>query len=124
MSRVEGLNDIFKNIDKAKDNALKNLYSGMDYGCRDAVNYIKKEYADNCEQTGHGFTSRTHNLQNSINSQPFVVAGNVIGVIFADMSYAPYVELKYEGQNAYLWPGANDKKDDIVKAIIKFVKVT
>lgn len=123
MGRTVGLNTVLKNIDNVEDNVLKNLYSGMDYGCRDAVNYIKKEYADSREHTGHGFTSRTHNLQNSINSQPFVVERSVIGVIFADMSYAPYVEFKYEGQYAYLWPGANDKKGDIVKAIIKFVKV-
>ena len=79
----------------------------MDVELRKTVNHIKTEY--NRPSGGKGFTDRTGNLRNSINSKTESKGKEVVGYTYAGEDYAPHVEQRYEGRYAFLWPGTNDR---------------
>lgn len=112
---VEGLDQVLQNCDKAKKVILNAIYLGMGAGLADTTNYIKEEFV--WSKNGRGFNDRTGHLRNSIAYDVQKDDDKVIGTEYASMEYAPYVELRWEGAHAYLYPGVMDKKDDILDKI-------
>lgn len=113
---LENLGQVLQNCDKAKDVILNAIYLGMGAGLADTTNHIKNEFV--WSTNGRGFNDITGNLRNSIKYEVDPPKDDkVIGVEYASMEYAPYVELRWEGAHAYLYPGVMDKKDDILDAI-------
>jgi len=125
MAKVEGLDIILKNIDNKKKAVFKATREGMDYSLQKTQDHIKTEYV--WSKTHKGFNDRTANLRNSINHQVETVAqamskGHVLGWEYATMEYAPYVELRWEGKHAYLYPGVRDMRDEILDIIQQSVE--
>jgi len=94
---------------------LKAAEGRMDYELRKTVNHIKVEYSR--PTTGKGFTDRTGNLRNSTGYEVERTDKDVTGWVNATMDYAEAVEVKYSGRFAFLWPGVNDKKQDILDGV-------
>lgn len=117
---VEGLDSVLAGIDHAERQIIEQINAGMDYGLRDTVNHIKSAY--DRPKTGKGFTDRTANLRNSLDKQVNANRSGAEGYVYAGMDYAVYVETRWEGRFAYLWPGVQDKKGDILNAIEKAIK--
>ena len=112
---LENLDQVLKNCDNAKKVIINAIYLGMGKGLADTTNYIKEEFV--FSKNGRGFNDKTGNLRNSINSDVQKDDDKVIGTEYATMEYAPYVELRWEGAHAHLYPGVMDKKDDILDEI-------
>lgn len=118
---LENLDQVLQNCDKAKKVILNAIYLGMGAGLSDTTNYIKEEFV--WSKNGRGFNDITTNLRNSIkyNVDP-PDDDKVIGTEYASMEYAPYVELRWEGAHAYLYPGVIDMTDKILDEIKDAVK--
>jgi len=124
-SGIEGMREVTKKMDRAQRNIAKAILIAMDHSLRDTVNYIKTDYADSRAKTGKGFTSKTHNLQNSIGHKQGIEKDEVVGYVHAGWGpedYAGHVEMRWEGKYAYLWPGVNDKGKEIKKTIADDIK--
>lgn len=121
MAKIEGMDEVLRNLQAAEDGIMKATAAGMDFALRDTVNHIKTAYSR--PRTGKGFADRTTNLRNSINKAQEILTMMVIGWIFATMPYASHVELRHEGMYAYLWPGTKDKEKDILNNISRFIKL-
>lgn len=120
MAKIDGLDQVLSNIDKKEKAIYKAIASGIDYGLTETVNFIKEEYVWN--KNHKGFNDITANLRNSIShkidtTSHFIGKGHVYGWIYAGMSYAPYVELRWEGKHAYLYPGVKEKEEFILDII-------
>jgi phage gpG-like protein len=125
MGSVDGLDKVLSNLDKKEAAICRGVADGMAYGLSDTVTHIKDNYV--WRKHGKGFDDRTGNLRNSItykveNQSLFLGKGEVYGWVYATMEYAPYVELRWEGRRAYLYPGVLDKEKDIFKSIADMVK--
>jgi hypothetical protein len=117
---VENLDNVLAGIDNAERQILGQIVAGMDYGLRDTVNHIKRGY--DRPRTGKGFTDRTGNLRNSLDKKVVPDRHGAEGYVYAGMDYAPHVEERWEGRYAYLWPGVQDKKGDILDAVQKAIR--
>lgn len=120
--QVEGIPKLESNTKRAQDLIMTAIENSMGKGLSDTAAYIKTEYADSRAKTGRGFTSRTHNLQNSIGgtvvkewNKP-VVEG-YIHAGWGPNDYAGHVEMRWEGKYAYLLPGVRDKQDEILDTV-------
>ncbi len=112
---LENLGQVLNNCDKAKKVIINAIFLGMGAGLADTTNYIKEEFV--WSKNGRGFNDITANLRNSIKYDVQKDDDKVIGTEYAGMEYAPFVELRWEGVHAYLYPGVMDEKDDILYAI-------
>ena len=112
---LENLDQVLQNCDKAKKAVLNAIFLGMGAGLADTTNYIKEEFV--WSKNGRGFNDITGNLRNSIAYDVQKDDDKVIGTEYASMEYAPYVELRWEGAHAYIYPGVMDKKDDLLDKI-------
>jgi len=94
------------------------MYRGIELASLATSSHIKKGY--NRAKTGKGFTDRTGTLRRSIGSAVIwkVSKHVIIGYIFAGTFYAVYVEFRWGGQYAYLWPGVTDMKGKIWQIIL------
>lgn len=82
--KIDGLNDLLRNIDVLKDTVLTAQAAGMAQVSIDVAEYAK---------ANHPFQNRTYNLENSIQPLPVEVEDNiVVGAVEAGMEYAPWVE--------------------------------
>lgn len=82
--KIDGLNDLLRNIDVLKDTVLTAQAAGMAQVSIDVSEYAK---------ANHSFQNRTYNLENSIQPLPVEVEDNiVVGAVEAGMEYAPWVE--------------------------------
>ncbi len=120
--KVYNIDEVLKNLDKAEAEIIKNLYRGIQLATLATESHIKKEY--NREKTGKGFTDRTGTLRRSIGSKTVYRLNKnlVIGYIFAGTYYAVYVEFRWGGKYAYLWPGITDMKAKIWQIILDETK--
>jgi len=116
--KVYGVEAICENLDKAEAEIVRLFYRGMDLATLATSSHIKKDY--NRAKTGRGFTDRTGTLRRSIGSKVVYHASKhlVIGYIFAGTYYAVYVEFRWGGRYAYLWPGIIDMKYQIWKTLL------
>jgi len=117
---VEGLKELLGKIDKLPDAYLKAIGGVMDNELRKTVNHIKVEYSR--PNTGKGFTDQTGNLRNSLAHKIETMFKEVNGWVYAGMDYAERVELQFTGRYAFLWPGVQDREDEILQAIVKAMK--
>ena len=117
---LENLDQVLQNCDKAKKVILNTIFLGMGAGLSDTTNHIKEEFV--WSKTGRGFNDITTNLRNSIAYDVQKDDDKVIGTEYASMEYAPYVELRWEGAHAYLYPGVIDMTDKILDEIKDAVK--
>ena len=112
---LENLGQVLNNCDKAKKVIINAIFLGMGAGLADTTNYIKEEFV--WSKNGRGFNDITANLRNSIKYDVQKDDDKAIGAEYGGMEYAAYVELRWEGGHAYLYPGVMDEKDDILYAI-------
>ena len=122
--KVIGVNAIVRNLERFHSKQLDRLAAQMDYICRMLVDFIKEEYSENRAAHGKGFTSRTHNLQNSIKHKVFRDKDNnaVVGYVYAGMMYALFVELGNGQAYAFLYPALMEKRNEIGK-LFKNMKI-
>ena len=125
MTQIDGLDKVLKNIDKKEADIYKATGKGMDYALTQTRDYIKDEFVWSTKHKG--FDDRTGFLRNSIQSKVenqahFIGKGYVHGWIYATETYAPYVELRWEGKHAYMYPGFRDKEKWIYELIGEAVK--
>ncbi len=121
MPKDDGSAEIFRNLDAISRNLAGAMELGLGAGLRGTSDHIKTEYSR--PATGKGFTDRTANLRNSIDSATERVGRyRVEGAVFANEDYAPYVETRHEGRFAFLFPGTMDRANDIVGAVAAAVK--
>lgn len=115
-SKVEGLAEVLKNFDNKQKAVGNATASGMRYALRHTTNYIKQEFV--YKKTGRGFDDITGNLRNSINWEvDRLNADKIIGIEYVGMEYAPYVEFRWEGRHAFLYPGVLDEMPFIQNTI-------
>ena len=120
---LHGLNDLLKNLDKAGDDILKTAGSGIGKAAMSTASHIKKEFRRNV--TGKGFDNVTGLLRASIGSKVvFTTKAYAIGYVYAGTHYAPYVEFRWNGKYAYLWPGLIEMKSEILKILTKELRGT
>ena len=118
---VDGADKIIANLTKKEADLKKVMFTGMKYALKETVNYGKKEYSR--PKTGKGFTDRTTNLRNSWNSTVMIEGLNIVGYVHAgwgsmpDKNYPYYVETRWDGKYAYLYPSVMDKKEYIFNTI-------
>ncbi len=108
----QGLDKVLKNLDAAEGAIVNAAARGMGKAALLTEAHIKVNY--NRERTGKGFTDRSSLLRNSIGSA--VVVANkdfIMGYVFAGKDYAVYVENRWSGKFAFLWPGVQDMKTKI-----------
>jgi hypothetical protein len=114
---IEGLGDVLKNMDDAGELILDATEVGMDIELRRTVNHIKNEY--DRQKTGKGFTDS----RNSIDSDTEREKKEVVGYVHVGTPYSPHLELRMSGMYAFLWPGTNDRAQDIKDGIAKNVRL-
>jgi CobQ-like glutamine amidotransferase family enzyme len=131
---VDGLDKILANLTKKEADLRKTVFVGMKYALKETVNYGKEAYSR--PATGKGFTDRTTNLRNSWNSTVLIDGINVVGYVHVGWgndrvdektgkvkkNYAYYVETRWDGKYAYLYPSVNDKREyifDTVKILVQ-----
>ena len=108
---MDGLKDVLKELDKAGADIVAGAAKGMTLATLATERHIKKEYSR--PRTGKGFTDRTARLRASIGQAVQVTKNAIIGVVYAGTHYAVYVEFRWSGKYAYLWPGVKDMKKQI-----------
>lgn len=120
--KVYGIEEVLENLDKAKAEIVKKLYDGVNLAALATESHIKKEYRR--PVTGKGFSDPTGTLRRSIGSHTVYHASKdmVIGYVFAGTFYAVYVEFRWGGQYAYLWPGVIGMKEKIWQIIKETTK--
>ena len=92
-AKINGLNDLFRNVQHLKGASEKATVSALAQVAIDVANDAR----DN-----HTFTNRTGNLEGSIQPLPVEMKGRrFIQKVRAGMSYAYYVEFGTEKTNAY-----------------------
>lgn len=117
---TQGKDDIANNINNTIDKTMSAAKQGMDYALRDTVNHIKAEFI--WSKNGKGFNDRTGILRKSISHKVSSEHDIIMGWVYSAVEYAPYVEFKWEGKHAYMYPGVKEKRDDIVKTIASLIK--
>lgn len=123
---VDGAEKIIAKLAKKEADLRKYGFTGMSYALKETVNYGKVAYSR--PKTGKGFTDRTTNLRNSWNSTVMIDGLTVIGYIYAgwgsmpDVNYPYYVETRWDGKYAYLYPSVMDKKEYIYDTVKRFCK--
>lgn len=120
---LEGLKEVLKNLDIAGDEIVKGLITGMTAATIATESHIKQEF--NRPATGKGFANRTGKLRASIRQDVEVKKNAIIGHIIAGsgaIDYAPYVEFRWSGKYAYMWPGIQEMKKRIFELLIKGAK--
>jgi len=102
---------------------LKSTGKGMEKAAMATASHIKKDYRRRV--TGKGFDNVTGLLRASIGSK-VVLTGifYIIGYVYAGTHYAVYVEFRWNGKYAYLWPGVIDMKSEIMKILAKEIRGT
>ena len=107
-TKVEGLNDLLRNIDILKDTVLTAQASGMAQVSKDVASYAK---------SNHPFTNRTGNLEASIQAEPVELDGNIItGVVRAGMEYSKHVEYGTSKSSPYpfMEPAKEANKQNLI----------
>ena len=128
MGLVHGLDNVLRNLKAAEQKGARAAARGVTKAAMATAAHIKKEYRRNV--TGKGFSNVTGMLRASIVSEVELKKGQVIGYVIAGWggqregksSYAPYVEFRWGGRYAYLWPGVKDMKAEIERIITNEIK--
>ena len=123
-----GEKSVLKNLAKAERAGLKATEQGVKKAAIATASHVKREY--NRPATGKGFSNVSGLLRSSIRDDVAVKGKQIIGYVIAGWggmqkgkkSYAPYVEFRWGGQYAYLWPGVKDMKKEIFSIIKKEMK--
>jgi len=118
--QVEGLAEILKNLKKSEKEIIAGLTVGMTAATIATESHIKREF--NRPATGKGFANRTGKLRASIRQDVQITKKAIIGWIIAgsgEADYAPYVEHRWSGKYAYLWPGIKEMKSRIKELLVK-----
>ena len=120
--KVYGVEEVIKNLEKAEQEIIRLFYRGMDLATLATSSHIKKNY--NRAKTGKGFTDQTGTLRRSIGSKVVIRLSKhmVVGYVFAGTYYAVYVEFRWGGRYAYLWPGIVDMKKQIWETLVEETK--
>jgi len=120
---LHGVNNVLRNLDKHERAGIKASERGVKKAALATATHIKREYRR--EVTGKGFTNRTGRLRASIGSKVvFKSKYVIIGYVYAGTLYAPYVEFRWGGKYAYLWPGVRDMQSEIWDIIKKEIRET
>lgn len=83
-TKIDGLNDLLRNIDVLKDRVLTGQAAGMAQVCAEVANHAREN---------HPFQNRTGNLEKSIQPLPVEIEdGAVVGYVRAGEEYAAFVE--------------------------------
>ena len=107
-TKVEGLNDLLRNIDILKDTVQTAQASGMAQVSKDVADYAK---------SNHPVTNRTGNLEASIQPEPVELDGNIItGVVRAGMEYSKWVEYGSSKSSPYpfMEPAKEANKQNLI----------
>lgn len=115
---IRGLKELLKSLENAGQAAYYGLYAGLDYGLRKTSEHIKTHYVFSI--TGKGFDDQTANLRNSINFFVTKKTDSVVGLIGSfggNLEYAKWVETRWEGRHAYLYPGVKDNEQQIMESV-------
>jgi len=123
-----GVKNVLGNLDKAERAGRKAAERGITKAAMATAAHIKKEFRR--EVSGKGFQNRSGMLRASIRSEVRLKSNEVIGYVIAGWggtqkgkkSYAPYVEFRWSGKYAYLWPGVKEMKKKIDKIITDEMK--
>ena len=116
-----GVRKVRRNLDRIERAGLKATERGVRKAAVATASYIKREY--NRPATGKGFANVTGRLRASIGSYVVVFGKHfIVGYVYAGTHYAPYVEFRWGGQYAYLWPGVKDMQNEIFSIIKKEMK--
>ena len=108
----QGMNKVLKTLDAAEGAILTAAARGMGKAALLTEAHIKVNY--NRQRTGKGFTDRSSFLRNSIGSAVVVANKNfIMGYVFAGKDYAVWVEHRWSGKYAFLWPGVQDMRTKI-----------
>lgn len=129
MAKITGLEKILRNLEAKPEQLTKAAAVGMKIALSETVDYGKKEYSR--PFTNKGFTDRTTNLRNSWQSTVwkegrYIVKGRIhAGWGVGDKpNYAYWVETRWDGKYAYLYPSVNDKREFIFNTIGDLCKKT
>ena len=114
---MEGLKEVLKELKEAGKDIVEGLAGGMKLATLATESHIKREY--NRPNTGKGFANRTGRLRASIGHHVFIIPNAVIGIVHAGTSYAVYVEFRWSGKYAFLWPGVIDMRKTIIELLEK-----
>ncbi|KKL72798.1 hypothetical protein LCGC14_2081310 [marine sediment metagenome] len=117
---MEGLKDVLKNLDKSGEDIIAGLKVGMTAATIATESHIKRAY--NRPATGKGFANRSGKLRASIRQSVQVTRTAIIGFIHAgsgEVDYAAWVEFRWSGKYAYLWPGIIDMRKKIWDLLFK-----
>lgn len=115
--KMDGLNDLLRNLDVTKDIAKTATAAAMAAVSIDVANYAK---------ANHTFQNRTQNLENSIQPLPVEVEDEtVIGAVQASskdkagMEYAPFVELGTSRSAPYpfMQPAVEANKQNLLNTV-------
>ncbi len=116
MAVIEGLDVVLANFERKRKMVYSGVYAAMGRSLSETTNYIKEEFV--FKRTHRGFNDITGNLRNSINKHVEKYSADVIiGTEYAGMEYAPYVEFRWEGLHAFLYPGVKDMAHTISQSI-------
>ena len=106
---MKGLKEVLKNLDKSGADIVAGAAKGMKKATIATESHIKTQYQRN--RTGKGFDNITGKLRASIREEVEVTKKAIIGWIIAgsgEADYAAYVEFRWSGKYAYMWPGIKD----------------
>jgi hypothetical protein len=118
---IDGLEKLLRKLDAKPVEIEKAAFVGMKYALTETVNYGKEAYSR--PKTGKGFSDRTTNLRNSWKSTVMLKPNSVVGYVHAGWGssdkphYAFWVETRWDGKYAYLYPSVNDKREYIFDTI-------
>lgn len=116
-----GVDKVLENLDRAEREILKATARAMEIASLGVESHIKSEFRR--PVTGKGFTDRTGTLRRSIGHHVIVERKDyVIGVVYAGVFYAVYVECRWNGKFAYLLPGLMEMKAKVWEILVRTLK--
>ncbi len=128
MGVIHGLDHVIRKLKASEQKGVRAAARGVTKAAMATAAHIKKEYRRNV--TGKGFNNVSSLLRASIRSEVKLESGVILGYVIAGWggqregksSYAPYVEFRWGGRYAYLWPGVKDMKAEIERLITEEIK--
>lgn len=123
-----GEKDILRKLNKYESAGTKATERGVKKAAIATASHVQREY--NRPATGKGFGNVSGLLRSSIRGVVIHQWGKIIGYVIAGWggvregkkSYAHYVEFRWGGKYAYMWPGVKDMKKEIKRLIKNEIK--
>ncbi len=124
-SRITGTQQVINRLMRERDKMLDALARAVEATCVDIANHAKANHAGNQAHMSNRYQNQTSTLTRSIASELEKVSrGEVVGVVYSNMEYAPAVEMGTVKNKPYpyLFPALMANQANLKKRVARAIK--